>query len=215
MTCMPASRRARATTLTPRSCPSRPTLASTTRSGGDDMRWRPPYRHTRNDRATAASLALPYHSIPSRRSVRRSVDPLPVGGRNKGACTMGLARPPMARPDNSTTHAGTSLSAFLGGVGFVLTTPSVWFYACVPLAMALLLWCGLAALGLNYIGRITDWVLGEHASTASTWAVRIVGGLVFLFLSAVVALVLAQPLSGWALEAISRKQELRLTGRCA
>src|SRR4051794_3112159 len=33
MTCMPASRRARATTLTPRSCPSSPTLASTTRMG--------------------------------------------------------------------------------------------------------------------------------------------------------------------------------------
>ena len=34
MTCMPASRRARATTLMPRSWPSRPTLASTTRMGG-------------------------------------------------------------------------------------------------------------------------------------------------------------------------------------
>src|SRR4051812_2520152 len=33
MTCMPASRRARATTLTPRPCPSSPTLASTTRMG--------------------------------------------------------------------------------------------------------------------------------------------------------------------------------------
>src|SRR5262249_32444653 len=34
MTCMPASRRARATTLTPRSWPSSPTLASTMRIGG-------------------------------------------------------------------------------------------------------------------------------------------------------------------------------------
>src|SRR5207253_1384375 len=34
MTCMPASRRARATTLMPRSWPSRPTLARTTRKGG-------------------------------------------------------------------------------------------------------------------------------------------------------------------------------------
>src|SRR5262249_54700771 len=33
MTSMPASRRARATTLMPRSCPSRPTLARTTRGG--------------------------------------------------------------------------------------------------------------------------------------------------------------------------------------
>src|SRR5437763_1605748 len=38
MTCMPASRRARATTLTPRSWPSSPTLARTTRIGtGVDM----------------------------------------------------------------------------------------------------------------------------------------------------------------------------------
>src|SRR5262245_31964190 len=34
MTCMPASRRARATTLMPRSWPSRPTLARTMRTGG-------------------------------------------------------------------------------------------------------------------------------------------------------------------------------------
>src|SRR5262245_58981781 len=34
MTCMPASRRARATTLTPRSWPSSPTLARMTRMGG-------------------------------------------------------------------------------------------------------------------------------------------------------------------------------------
>src|SRR5262245_42655559 len=33
MTSMPASRRMRATTLTPRSCPSRPTLATRTRNG--------------------------------------------------------------------------------------------------------------------------------------------------------------------------------------
>src|SRR4051812_23764262 len=33
MTCMPASRSARATTLIPRSCPSSPTLANTMRSG--------------------------------------------------------------------------------------------------------------------------------------------------------------------------------------
>src|SRR4051812_3431405 len=37
MTCMPASRRARATTLMPRSWPSSPTLASTTRIGRVDM----------------------------------------------------------------------------------------------------------------------------------------------------------------------------------
>src|SRR4051794_30290976 len=45
MTCMPASRRARATTLTPRSWPSRPTLARTTRIGaGVDMAGRSPER---------------------------------------------------------------------------------------------------------------------------------------------------------------------------
>src|SRR5690242_12720887 len=37
MTCRPASRRARATTLMPRSWPSRPTLARTTRTGGADV----------------------------------------------------------------------------------------------------------------------------------------------------------------------------------
>src|SRR5262245_22322863 len=37
MTCMPASRRARATTLMPRSWPSSPTLARTTRMGGAEV----------------------------------------------------------------------------------------------------------------------------------------------------------------------------------
>lgn len=125
---------------------------------------------------------------------------------------------PMARSDNSASssfvHPGTALSAFVGGIWFVLKTPSVWPFASVPILTALLLACGLFGLGVNYADRVAKWLLGADAGAAGSWAVWGVVVLLSLGLSALIALVLAQPLSGWALEAISRRQEQRLTGRC-
>jgi CysZ protein len=121
---------------------------------------------------------------------------------------------PPSNASDPHTHPGTGLAAFLGGARFVVTTPSVWPFACVPVLTALALACGLGGLGVSQSGRIARWLLGEEANAAGSWAVTIVAGALLMFLAAVLALALAQPLSGWALEAISRRQEQRLTGRC-
>src|SRR5438105_3053201 len=50
-------------------------------------------------------------------------------------------------------HAG--LRAFAGGIGFVVSTPAVWGYALVPVAMVTVLLCalgGLAIWGALYLG---------------------------------------------------------------
>jgi len=107
------------------------------------------------------------------------------------------------------------LQAFAGGIGFVLTTPSVWGYALVPAAVMLVLACGLGALGIWGSLRTTDALLGQ---SSGFWAG--VGGfllnvllvLVGVLAAVLLALGLAQPLSGYALDAIVRARERSLTG---
>jgi CysZ protein len=108
------------------------------------------------------------------------------------------------------------LNAFGGGIGFVVTTPSVWPYAAVPALMLVLLFTALACGGgyaayhgfavafgeeLGAWGRTGRWL-----AIALTWVVT-------LLLAALLALALAQPLSGFALEKIVYAQERALTGR--
>ncbi|MFO0879260.1 MAG: EI24 domain-containing protein [Gemmataceae bacterium] len=104
--------------------------------------------------------------------------------------------------------------AFVRGVGFILTTPSAWFHAAVPVVTALVLACGLSGASLPLARQAATWLLpGETAtSQAGGWAVTLILALFFILMAALLALVLAQPLSGWALEAIARNQEQRLTG---
>ena len=92
--------------------------------------------------------------------------------------------------------------ALLGGVAFIVTTPSAWGWALIPVLVAGLLFGGGAALAI-WGGNI----LSEHLLVRLVfWAF----GLVVAFF---LAISLAQPLSGFALDAIARKQELALSGR--
>lgn len=115
--------------------------------------------------------------------------------------------------------------AFFGGLGFVVTTPSVWGWAMIPVAVATLLFGGAAALAIWGGSELALHIVGSpgvdgtsapvSASTAvtfGTWALRLLFWAVGLVVAFVVAMSLAQPLSGFALEAISRKQELALGG---
>ena len=114
----------------------------------------------------------------------------------------------MARPNG--------IGAFFGGVGFILTTPAAWGYAAVPVAMALVLMSGFLYLGWHAAVRLSDWLTGQAGGFASATGggVTVVLIVISVVLSALAALALAQPLSGWALEAISRQQERKLTGAC-
>jgi CysZ protein len=110
---------------------------------------------------------------------------------------------------------GDGLSAFIGGIGFVLGTPSVWPWAAVPMVMMLLIFCGLASLGGWGAWELTQWLVGDPETTwgdVAAWALRVSLWLVNVVLSLLASLALAQPLSGWALEKVAAAQERALTG---
>jgi CysZ protein len=102
--------------------------------------------------------------------------------------------------------------AFFGGIGFVVGKPSTWGWAIVPVVVLVTLagtLCTLGFFGADHLaGR---WVSGTDdlaqaariALTGLLTLAAIAGGLL-------VALTLAQPLSGFALEAIVRKQDAEL-----
>ncbi|HEY7428727.1 MAG TPA: EI24 domain-containing protein [Gemmataceae bacterium] len=110
------------------------------------------------------------------------------------------------------------LKAFTSGIGFVLLTPHVWGYALVPAAMLVLLSCGLTGLALWGSHHLSTWVFGPDAGTwrqVGYWGLTIALFLVGIVAALLVALSLAQPLSGFALEAIAHAQEVALTGTAA
>lgn len=88
--------------------------------------------------------------------------------------------------------------AFFQGMGFVVSTPRVWPRALVPMLAALVLFGGLTALG----------IFGATVLTHGVFVVLL--AIPVVLLSLVLALALAQPLSGWALDGIVRAQRREL-----
>jgi CysZ protein len=92
--------------------------------------------------------------------------------------------------------------ALFGGLWFIVSTPSTWGWALIPALLAGLLFGGGAAVAIWGADQLSDLLVLRIV----LWAI----GLVVAF---VLAISLAQPLSGFALDAIARKQELALGGR--
>lgn len=112
----------------------------------------------------------------------------------------------------------SGLEAFLGGIGFVIATPRVWPYALVPVAMLLLLSCGLFGLSIWGSHYLSDWLIGPDPGAwgqIGYWGMMAALVVVGFVAAALLALSLAQPLSGFALEAIAHAQEIALTGTAA
>jgi CysZ protein len=110
---------------------------------------------------------------------------------------------------------GDGLRAFGGGIGFIVGTPRVWGYALVPFLMMTVLACGFGWLGVWLAGQTGTAVFGSDAGfwgQTGSWALSIVAGAVCLLIAVLLAILFAQPLSGFALEAIARAQEKELTG---
>ncbi|MBL8610151.1 MAG: EI24 domain-containing protein [Myxococcales bacterium] len=100
---------------------------------------------------------------------------------------------------------GAGLRACFGGIGFVVTTPSAWGWAMVPMLVAFTILGGLSGLGI--------WGAVEIVSKAESWkgtAGGIALGVLAPFVAFLIAAALAQPLSGFALDAIVQKQERAL-----
>jgi CysZ protein len=106
--------------------------------------------------------------------------------------------------------------ALFGGLGFVVTTPAAWGWALIPVLVATLLFGGAGALAIWGGSELSQHLLSDASGTWSavgSWALRILFWAVGLIVAFVVAMSLAQPLSGFALDAIARKQEIALGGR--
>jgi CysZ protein len=120
----------------------------------------------------------------------------------------------MNQPRPGTVVDG--VQAFLGGIGFVMGTPGVWLYALVPMLLVFVLMV-LAGIGGGYAAwHWSDHLIGQGVGgghTAGKVMVALVFGLIGMIVGLVVALGVAQPLSGFALEAIAHAQEVALTGR--
>jgi CysZ protein len=114
-------------------------------------------------------------------------------------------------------HVGVlgGLRAFTGGVSFILGTPSVWGYALVPALMVGALLCGLGGLGIWVAARASDALVSVENGVwahVGNWLLTAAFTVVALGLAALLALCLAQPFSSFALLAIARAQQERLTG---
>jgi CysZ protein len=109
------------------------------------------------------------------------------------------------------------VGSFFGGVGFVVGRPSMWGWAIIPVLVAAVLFFGLGALAIwggTNLARHALWDPGDGAwTTAGIWLLRVVFYIVGIALSFLVAISLAQPLSGFALDGIARRQERALGGR--
>ena len=107
------------------------------------------------------------------------------------------------------------IGAVFGGIWFVIVTPRIWGHALVPALMLLVLGCGLAGLGFWGAGWLSDAMLGEPETFwghVGYWTVWTLVMLTLVSFGIATAVVLAQPLSGFALEAVSLAQERALLG---
>lgn len=112
----------------------------------------------------------------------------------------------------------SGLQAFFRGIGFVIVTPRVWGYALVPVAMLVLLFCGLMGLGIWASHWFGDWLIRPDVGTwgeIGRWTLKIALDVAAFVAAVLLALSLAQPLSGFALESIAHAQEIALMGSAA
>jgi CysZ protein len=106
------------------------------------------------------------------------------------------------------------MGALFESIGWLVTTPSVWGWAIIPVAIAVLLMTSLSVLGVWG----SDLLVNHLLSGGSAWAevgaclLKALAFALAIVVALLVALALAQPLSGFALEAIARAQERKLGG---
>jgi CysZ protein len=113
---------------------------------------------------------------------------------------------------------GDGFGAFFSGVGFVIATPGVWLYALVPVSVLLFLACGGCVGGAFGAWETAFHVVGREAGAwgqIEGWMLTVLLALLFITLGLLAALALAQPLSGFALDAIVHEHEKALTGRAS
>jgi CysZ protein len=107
--------------------------------------------------------------------------------------------------------------AFFGGCGFIITTPRVWGYAMVPVVVATMIGSIIGVLGMWASWHAASALFGgdSGAAEAGRWIIAVLLGIVAVLVALIVALSLAQPFSGFAIDAIVRRQEQALGSKGA
>lgn len=106
-----------------------------------------------------------------------------------------------------------AVQALFGGIGFIITTPSVWGWSLVPIAFMALFSIGLCGFSIWGAWEASKAIIGEE--NWGTWTLTVLFALFGAAMAVLIALVLAQPCSGFALEAICRAQERAMVGRAS
>lgn len=101
------------------------------------------------------------------------------------------------------------LRSFLRGVAFTITTPAVWPLAMVPVATATALTAAFGVACVKWIPPAIEGIFGGSGALSKALSIFVQVGVtgVALVVAVMLAVALAQPLSGVALEAIVRRQE--------
>lgn len=108
------------------------------------------------------------------------------------------------------------VGAFFGGLGFIVSRPSMWGWALIPTIIATVLFVALGGAAVWGGTGLAERILSNSDggwSSAGHWALRVVFWIAGVAFSFLLALSFAQPISGFALDAIARRQEVALTGR--
>lgn len=100
------------------------------------------------------------------------------------------------------------------GVAFIAKRPDTWPLALAPMAAATALIGALSALGLWSVLRATEALRAapDVWRQAGGWIASLTLGLAAVLTAVLVGVSLAQPLTGAALDALSRRQETELGG---
>lgn len=136
------------------------------------------------------------------------------------------ASPPQGGVKGAAVGFFAGVRALFGGAFFVVSTPRVWGWAIVPVLAATILFVGFASVAGWGGAALADRIVLPSAEAASAageelsglalatmWLLRVLFWLVGIVVAFVVAMSLAQPVSGFALDALAREQEVALGGR--
>ncbi len=99
------------------------------------------------------------------------------------------------------------IAAFFAGAGWLLATPRLWARALVPVVTALVLIVALATAGIAGGRALAHSTLGAGIGAGF---LGVLLAITAVLLAVVIGVSLAQPLSGWALDAIVSAQERAL-----
>jgi CysZ protein len=103
--------------------------------------------------------------------------------------------------------------ALTAGAAFIISTPRMWGYASVPLVIFAAHAIGLGWLGVALATRCAEAIVGSSAATlvvVGRWIIDAMLVVSALLAAVILAFSVAQPLSGWALDAIVCAQERAL-----